>query len=188
VNDQHDNSRDDNEMLKRYLAGELTEAQSERIVGGSGDETFTEEAAEIIRMVFGAEYDDPELTRKVASYLRELIGSREYGCTGVAAPDGPTLNVPAPHPFDGKPGPVGDGRVCLVCGQRYGSAAHPGSTLAGEDPVASGAAVLADATDEEVDGFLGAIREARGAVPRPSGSPRAEEVIRRLRDQIEPGV
>ena len=186
MNDQHDNSRDDNEILKRYLAGELTEAQD--IVGGSGDETFTEEAAEIIRMVFGAEYDDPELTRKVASYLRELIGSREYGCTGMAAPDGPTLNVPAPHPFDGKPGPVGDGRVCLVCGQRYGSAAHPGSTLAGEDPVASGAAVLADATDEEVDGFLGAIREARGAVPRPLGSPRAEEVIRRLRDQTEPGV
>jgi hypothetical protein len=50
------------------------------------------------------------------------------------------------------------------------------------DALASGAEVLAGASDAEVDGFLEAVREARGAVPREPGSPRAEEVIRRLRD------
>lgn len=65
-----------------------------------------------------------------------------------------------------------------------GLASDPdGPTLAGEDVLASGAAVLADATDGEVDGFLSAIREARGAVPREPGSPRAEDIIRRLRDE-----
>lgn len=41
-----------------------------------------------------------------------------------------------------------------------GLASDPdGPTLVGADPVTSGAAVLADATDEEVDGFLGAVRD-----------------------------
>lgn len=145
---------------------------------------FEKEADEVIGLVFST-ISSAERTRLVAHYITELIGASAHGCTGLQAdPDGPEL--------------------------------------AATDPVASGAAVLADATDAEVDGFLGAVRDlpedeptesgrhpdayeygepwgpdnpapgspwakARGAVPRGDG-PRAEEVIRRLRDQTEPGV
>lgn len=155
------------------------------------DHPYRDEAEAILEIATGRRPTPVESvsTLRVADWLREFVAAYASGCTGLAAaPGSPPLNVPADHPFDGKPGPVGNGRICLECGQPFGSPAHPGSTLAGEDALASGAAVLADATEDEVDGFLDAIREARGAVPRPLGSPRAEEVIRRLRDQTEPGV
>lgn len=54
----------------------------------------------------------------------------------------------------------------LVAASQSGCAGYEadpdGPTLVLKDPVASGAAVLADATEEEVDGFLGAVREGHG--------------------------
>ena len=130
------------------------------------DHPYRTEAENIIEVATGRKPTGVEsiTTLRVADWLREFVAAYASGCTGLASdPDGPTL--------------------------------------VGADPVTSGAAVLADATDAEVDGFLGAVhedhpderpedfwREARGAVPREPGSPRAEEVIRRLRDQTEPGI
>ncbi len=57
---------------------------------------YEKEAAEIIGIVYDAQYNSEEQTRKVAHYLTELIAATSYGCTGLTAdPSGPQLAAAA---------------------------------------------------------------------------------------------
>jgi hypothetical protein len=95
---------------------------------------YEKEADELINLVLTVPADAEDFggrsrTREVADWLREFVAASNYGCTG--------LTVDPDGPELAAHGPESDAT----------------------DPVASGAEVLADATQEEVDGFLEAIRK-----------------------------
>jgi len=158
---------------------------------------YETEADELINLVFDAPMNSATRQRLVADWLREFVAATNYGCTGLTTdPDGPSLELRRDEALDGLREGAEDETALRdtpdLSGLPYGPRLPSIQDWARlidrgrrerlrtwDQTVRS-----TDGDDLELrDGDWKPWSEARGAVPRPPGSPRAEEVIRRLRDE-----
>ena len=158
---------------------------------------YETEADELINLVFDAPMNSATRQRLVADWLREFVAATNYGCTGLTTdPDGPSLELRRDEALDGLREGAEDETALRdtpdLSGLPYGPRLPSiqdwarlidrgrRERLRTWDQTVR----CTDGDDLELrDGDWKPWSEARGAVPRPPGSPRAEEVIRRLRDE-----